>query len=402
MVDDTINSPSFQNFGIEEPLVGSLDLLKDLYEPETQTAKPEEIAPIVEEAKPATPPAKPEVPKGKNLVTDAPENEQTGEDILKGFLGDEEGEETPPSETPPVEESTTEEGFSQFEALGKDLLKLGVFTLGEEEQDINVKTPEDFLERFNLEKQKGAIDIINNFIGRFGEDYQHAFEAIFEKGVNPKDYFGIYNKMVDLSNLDLTKEENQEIVMRQSLAEQGWEEDAINAEVERLKSYADLEAVAARHYKALAKKEGQKLQSLEQQAQLEQQQKEAIRNQYIQNVQTILNEKIKTKDFDGIPINPKLANELQDFLLVDKWKTSTGEKLTDFDRTILDLKRPENHAQKVKVALLLKILEKDPTLSTIKKMGVTEKSNNLFSSMAKVDKSVPQKPITKSTAFSEL
>ena len=43
-----------------------------------------------------------------------------------------------------------------------------------------------------------------------------------------------------------------------------------------------------------------------------------------------------------------MANELHDFLLVDKYKTPSGETLTDFDRTILDLKRPENHSKKVK------------------------------------------------------
>ena len=94
-------------------------------------------------------------------------------------------------------------------------------------------------------------------------------------------------------------------------------------------------------------------------------------------------DKLKEKEFDGIPINPNLANELQDFLLVDKWKTPSGDTLTDFDRSILDLKRPENHELKVKVGLLLKVLEKDPTLSTIQRAGVTKKSNQLFGEVAR-------------------
>jgi hypothetical protein len=92
---------------------------------------------------------------------------------------------------------------------------------------------------------------------------------------------------------------------------------------------------------------------------------------------------LKTKEFDGIPLNPKLASELQDFLLVDKYKTPSGETLTDFDKTILELKRPENHAMKVKLGLLLKILEKDPTLSTIQRTGVTKKSTQLFEEVAR-------------------
>ena len=100
-------------------------------------------------------------------------------------------------------------------------------------------------------------------------------------------------------------------------------------------------------------------------------------------INQILQEKLKTKEFDGIPLNPKLANELQDFLLVDKYRTPSGETLTDFDRTILELKKPENHAMKVKVGLLLKIIEKDPTLATIQRTGITKKSNELFGELTK-------------------
>jgi hypothetical protein len=30
------------------------------------------------------------------------------------------------------------------------------------------------------------MEMVNNFIGQFGEDYQEAFDAIFVKGVKPK------------------------------------------------------------------------------------------------------------------------------------------------------------------------------------------------------------------------
>jgi hypothetical protein len=183
--------------------------------------------------------------------------------------------------------------------------------------------------------------------------------------------------------MDLSQENNQVRVIRQALTDQGFETEDIDTEVERLKNYGDLESVATKHHKVLVKKEAQKLSQMEQKAEQELQQKQAVKNQYIQNVQGVLQDKLKSKEFDGIPINPKLANELQDFLLVDKYKTANGETLTDFDKTILELKRPENHATKVKVALLLKILEKDPTLSTIQRTGVSKKSNELFGEVAR-------------------
>ena len=172
-------------------------------------------------------------------------------------------------------------------------------------------------------------------------------------------------------------------------------------QVERIKNYGDLENVAAKHHKVLIKKEAVKLQQIEQQRETQLQQQQAIKQQYYQNVNNVLQEKIKAKEFDGIPINPKLAGELQDFLVTDKYKTNSGETLTDFDRTILELKRPENHATKVKLALIMKIMEKDPTLSTIQKTGITKKSNELFGEVARQAQksSVKSKPSTKSTSW---
>jgi|694.fasta_scaffold02259_47 hypothetical protein len=405
---ENLDTPSFGNFSIENTMEmgpGSTELLNDLMSPETSTGNPDDIQKIVKTAEPPTPDPKPDVPKGKEVVPKADGEEFTGQDLISSFLGDntqeDEDEEeadpqpvkkkAPATEAKPAEENSNEEGegegeeqVSQFTALSRDLFKLGVFSKDDDdEEDISISTPEEFLERFQSEKKKGAVEMVQNFIGQFGEDYQQAFEAVFVKGVNPKDYFGAYNNVMSFSEMDLSQENNQVSVIKQALADQGFEPEDIDTEVERLKNYGDLESVATKHHKVLVKKEAQKLAQMEQKAEVELQQKQAIKNQYIQNVQGVLQDKLKSKEFDGIPINPKLANELQDFLLVDKYKTASGETLTDFDKTILELKRPENHATKVKVALLLKILEKDPTLSTIQRTGVSKKSNELFGEVAR-------------------
>jgi hypothetical protein len=397
---ENLDTPSFGNFSIESTMggMGSAELLNDLMGPETASTSPDDIkdinTPDPEPAKPAAPEKKPQEPSKEESKEDSSKSIQ---DFLLG--GDDEEEEdedneevkpagkakAPKAETPAEEtdEESTEDQTTQFGALAKDLLKLGVFSTDEDEEELNISTPEEFLERFQEEKRKGAIEVVNNFIGQFGEDYQKAFDAIFVKGVDPKDYFGTYNNIASFADMDLSQEQNQVAVIKQALSDQGFESEDIDSEVERLKNYGDLENVAAKHHKVLVKKESAKLHDLEQKAQQEVQQKQAIKNQYVQNVQSVLQEKLKTKEFDGIPINPKLANELQDFLLVDKYKTASGETLTDFDKTILELKRPENHQTKVKVALLLKILEKDPTLSTIQKTGITKKSNELFGEVAR-------------------
>jgi len=389
---DNLDTPSFGNFGIEDTMemgIGNTQLLDDLFSPETSTEDPDKLETIVKTADEPKAPKKPEVSKGKEVVQKLDGEEPTQQDVLKNFLGDDDDEEETEEDvvTPPAKAEAEEEeddvAESPFVSLSKDLFKLGVFTQDDDEEDAVIETPEQFLEKFNSEKKKGAIEIVDNFIGQFGEDYQKAFDAIFVKGVNPKDYFGVYNNVVNFAELDLSNEDNQVRVIKQALTDQGFDNEDVTTEIERLRNYGDLETVASKHHKVLVKKEAAKLQQMEQQAEQQLQQKAMVRNQYIQNVQSVLQDKLKTKEFDGIPLNPKLASELQDFLLVDKYKTPSGETLTDFDKTILELKRPENHAMKVKLGLLLKILEKDPTLSTIQRTGVTKKSTQLFEEVAR-------------------
>jgi hypothetical protein len=420
---ENLDMPQLGNFSIQDTMegIGSQQLLNDLLSPESATSNPDDIQDIKNEPTPA--PTKKTT--SKQPAASEPEPEKKDDDPKKdiqNFLygeDDEESEEETndkPAVAPAKKAAQTtdnqedskddnEEGeeapTSQFTALSRDLFKLGVFSKEEDEEEATIDTPEAFLEKFQAEKKKGAIEIVDNFIGQFGEDYQKAFDAIYVKGVDPKDYFGAFNQIKSFTDMDLTQENNQVAVIKQALTDQGFEPEDVTTEVERLKNYGDLESVATKHHKVLIKKEGQKLQQMEQEREAQLQQQQAIKQQYYQNVNNVLQEKIKAKEFDGIPINTKLAGELQDFLVTDKYKTNSGETLTDFDRTILELKRPENHATKVKLALLMKIMEKDPTLSTIQKTGITKKSNELFGEVARQAQksSVKSKPVTQSTSW---
>ena len=392
-------------FGIQNTMetgAGDAQLLNDLMAPETASGNPDDVTPIVNETDPPQPETNTDPPRGKDITppnsvdgkTD--EEKASGESLIADFLTDSDEDDDDAkvadskidnvkSDSDIDEEDGEEEdddGDNKFTALSNDLFKLGVFNK-EEDEEVSINTPEEFLERFNAEKKKGASDIVQNFIGQFGEDYQNAFDSIFVKGVDPKEYFGAYGKVVSFSEMDLSKEQNQVSIMKQALEDQGFEPEDISKEIERLQNYGDLDTVATRHHKVLVKKEAKKLERLDSEAQQVQEQKTEIRNQYINNVQSILSDKVKEKEFDGIPINSNIANELQDFLLVDKWKTPAGETLTDFDRAILDMKKPENHEMKVKVGLLMKILEKDPSLSTIQRKGASKQTNVLFGEIAR-------------------
>ncbi len=418
---ENLDMPQMGNFSIQDTMdmgMGNQELLNDLMSPDSATSNPDDIQDIKDD--PAPTPTKKTTSKQPAASEPASDEDKKDEPVkgIQDFLYGEDDEEDDDDEPAPApakkaaaestdnqedsDEEGEEEGANQFTALSRDLFKLGVFSKeDDDEEDALIETPEAFLEKFQAEKKKGAIEIVNNFIGQFGEDYQQAFDAIFVKGVDPKDYFGTYNQIQSFAEMDLSQENNQVSIIRQALTDQGFEKEDVDTEVERLKNYGDLENVATKHHKVLVKKEAAKLQQMEQQKEAQLQQQQAIKQQYYQNVNNVLQEKIKAKEFDGIPINPKLAGELQDFLVTDKYKTNSGETLTDFDKTILELKRPENHATKVKLALIMKIMEKDPTLSTIQKTGITKKSNELFGEVARQAQksSVKSKPSTKPTSW---
>lgn len=247
------------------------------------------------------------------------------------------------------EPENTEE-LTPFESLSRDLIKLGVFE--DNEEDDIPQTDQEFLQRFNLEAQKRAQYALESHLSRFGEDRRQLFDAIFNKNVDPASYLESFVKVEKFSDMDMTKEANQEKVVRASMKNQGFDDEDVDSEVERLKEYGDLQKVSEKYHKAVVKQE---LKKLEEQAAISQQKLflEEQRNiEYVNSVTNILNEKLKQKGFDGLSVTPAVAQKTRDFLVNKTWKLPSGELITDFDKFILDLQKPENFPVKIKLSLL--------------------------------------------------
>lgn len=312
------------------------------------------------------------------------------EDARKFIEGNEEEEDDedeeddkPSSRKGKSDDDDDEESDNDFESLAKDLYKVGIFTPDDEDEQEIPSTPEEFIERFNYEKQKSAEQLVYQFASRHGEEYRDAFNAIFVNGADPKEYLSQFAQVERFKEMDLNDEDNQERVVEAALRNQGWEDDDIKDEIKKLKLNADLESTAQRHHKALVKSEEAELVKIEQESRARLERKRMIEQQYSENIRTVLTEKLKTQDFDGIPVNRDSANKAVDFLETKKWKLPSGELITDFDRVIMDLQHPQNHAAKVKLALLLmkgyepgKPLNLD--LGPVAKKAVSKENNELF------------------------
>lgn len=271
-----------------------------------------------------------------------------------------------------------EDADETFVTLGKDLMRLGVFTKSSEEEsedNLDIKTPEQFLERFNLEKKKGAISILDNFLNQFGEDYRKMFDAVFVNGVKPQDYLQAFTKIDSFSNLDLADESNQERVMRAYYKELKWDDERINNKIQKLKDYGDLEDEAKSYHEVLLNKEKETAAQIEQKKIDEQRQEKERDLATAKSFQRILTEKLKTQEIDGVPLTQKDAEEVLAYLTNKPYKLASGEKLTEFDKDLLELNRPENHELKLKLGLLLR---KKLDLTSVKKTTISKKSDALF------------------------
>ncbi len=273
-----------------------------------------------------------------------------------------------------------------FTSLTKELQNLGVFNVFEDEPEI--KDGKDFKDRFNTEIRSQVETSLNNFIARYGEDFQEAFQAIYIDGVSPREYFQQSNAISDLQDFDLTVVDNQKQIIKEYYKSIGWPSDKIAARIQKLEDLGDLEEDATSYHSILLKKEQDQLEEVKRKKAEDQHQKQQKEQHYQSAVTRILNDKIQKKEFDGIPVDQKFAQNVADYITTNKYRAANGDLLTDFDLELLNLKHPDNYEKKVKVAMLLRLMETDPTLSKITKKAISQERDEAFSSLTRQKRTI--------------
>lgn len=323
----------------------------------------------------------------KKETKKVPENKEIDVFAELGDDKDNEEDDTKDAEEDTKEEDnkeidTKEEDLNYFEVFSEELYKLGSFTTDDGEEKVIAKTPEEFVDLFNSQKQKGATEWLENFLSKHGEDRRELFEAIFINGVDPEKYLPTYNEVVNFENIDIDKEENQESVIRAYYTRMGWEKGEVDQKVEKLKQYADLEDEAKRVHPKLVQQDKQKLEQIADEAKQKEADKLETDTNYRKAIVTTLQEKLKTKDFDGIPLDKNTADKVYDYLYTKKWKLPSGELLTDYDKSVLESKDPANISKRIKMALLdLNNFD----FSKIKKSAISTESGKLFNKLVTKD-----------------
>jgi hypothetical protein len=396
---DTPSDFTDVSFGIEQ--TAAFDTSSDL-DSFLSDADPTEVAPIEsKEEKTEKSPTPTKTPtQSSTTPTDTEENEEVS---IDSFLDDqsEENKEDAKSESSkkkeekeengaPQTESEPEEDDNIFQYYSDSLFNLGIFTKDEGEDNVVIETPEQFRERWELEGRKKAFSTLDNYIGRFGDKHKDFILSVLN-GVDPEDYFSSYQNIQNLSELDISKEENQKIIFREAWKRQGLSAEKIEKRLQRAIELGELEDDVKDMHEVLLEQEQNRLEEIKAEKEREIQAQEHSKRVYANAIKNILATKLKDQEFDGIPVTEKVANEVYDYMVTEKYRLPSGELLTELDKFYLELKRPENYEARVKFALLA---HSGLKLDNIKKSAVSKEVNTVFADIKRREKSKTPPPTT--------
>lgn len=324
---------------------------------------------------------------GSEYKPETKEEEIPEEPTLDDILGEptsENHKEKTSEEIP--EEPLVEVADDTYQKLSQDLLEMGIFTLDEGEETISVKSPEELAERFKKNFQKGAISHIKNIVGQFGPEYEEAWNVIFEKGLNPYDYFTLQKKIDNIESLDITNEFAQKQVLRTYFEKQGFSEDVIEHKLQKAIDRDDLEEDAKEYFPLLVAAE--KAQLAKQIEQTEQKRQMIAKQEYdfANSVFSTLSQKLVEKEIDGIPFNQKDVDVATDFYYTKKYQLPTGELITEADKWWIELK--SNPTLAAKFALFA---SNGFDVSKIEKKGVSKQNTTLFNNLTQQNKVAARK-----------
>lgn len=293
-------------------------------------------------------------------------------------------------ETPEATEETEtpEEEDDYFVNLSQGLMKAGIFS--EMEEDEIPKTEEEFLNHFQEEIQSGAQSMLTSYLNKFGDEKRkqvfETIDAIFTKGVDPDEYFQSLGKIESFKALEIEGEDNvanQEKVIRASLAAEGFDSAVIERKIKKITEYGELEEEAKERLPLLVKKEEKSLQKKIQEQEAAAQRKKAEEDQHNASIFSLLQQGLKEKEVDGIPLNKQKAEDTFNFMTTKKYQLSDGTPLTEFEAWWLNLQKPENHQFRVKLALLA---QNNLNLEPVKKTAISKEKESLFRKTKQVHK----------------
>lgn len=298
--------------------------------------------------------------------------EKSEEDTKKEAIADEDSLFADLEEKEPVkkededseEEKTT--GKTSYKNIYTSLKSSGIFEDDEAEDVENLEVTEELI----VGKIEQSVE------KRFEESIKELpdeLKNIIKFVSNGGDFYEIVGRYSDggelNADLDLSEPENQEMILRTLLEEDGTDEDIVNSQIEFYKDSGKLESMATKYFeKWKTKRDADVKADVERQREAKQ---KAIQNQktFKKELTSFISESESVK---GLSVNKKDVSELPDYISTTSVKLQDGRQITPFYRDLF-----EAFKDKEKVVILAKLIKNGFDFSDIKKEVSTRQTREI-------------------------
>lgn len=198
----------------------------------------------------------------------------------------------------------------------------------------------------------------------------------FLSKVSPSTSLGI------TADLDLSIEANKELVIKNQLKTEGYDDDYINTQLEFLKDSKKLDSVAEKHFDKWKKSDEEKKNKIFEAQQLKIKTEKENRKKFKAEIKDLIEE---ADDFNGLKLSKKDKNELPSYMSDKNIKLDNGGSITQMERDLWTALRDKN-----KSVLIAKLLQNDFDFKDIQKSAETKVAKKVKDNIRR-GKSTPAK-----------
>lgn len=257
----------------------------------------------------------------------------------------------------PEHTEESEEDAQIFDAI-KTIFESGYLEL-EEGQEI---TPENADEIYR-EKFRNAIE---NELAAVFNSYSPEVRDIIaytQKGGDIQDYLETVKSKEIKEGMDMDSEVNQKKFMKYKLTNDGYTENEIEDEIERLTENGKLETAAKSHYRKWENDKKKEKENLKKQVA----DQEKRRRQEFTKTKESFTTYLKDANISEMKLSDKDRKELPDYILEPKYRLQNGTVISQFQKDYHDILQ-----DKEKTIILAKILQSGADLKKIKTLVETK------------------------------
>lgn len=260
---------------------------------------------------------------------------------------------------------------SYFGSVAEGLVSLGKFDGMEIPEKWNKESFLSFYDEYTEKKiESGIYEQLTN---KWGEEGEKMFNDIFVTGVDPREYFGKVNQVLDLESIDLSKEINQKAIISKYLEALGQDEEEILDQIEVLEEKGKLEERSEKYKEKLIEDNKRAVAKMTSEKEAQVAEGKRLQAARFNSIKDVVAKAVSAKEINGIPLNVADSKELFSYATAPAWTLPNGATITDAEKALMEIKKDPT-----KWVALCKLLKEDLNVSPIKAKGVDEKAQDVF------------------------